>query len=113
MMSQFNTRVVLYGKSTTVESKQIHKTILNQIEPTEVPKAFICNISLAMKDADQRLTFSVKEDTGNFSLDEIREFLVEKGVVDQVERIEVTLDLDAISQRLTSTANSFLDKYFG
>lgn len=110
-MSQFNTRVVLYGKGTTPANKQLHKTILNQIEPTEVPKEFISTINLVLAN-DQNLLFAIGSDKGNFCIDEIRDFLSDKGVSEQVARIEVTLDLDAIAEKLTSTTNEFLEKFF-
>lgn len=110
-MSQFNTRVVLFGKGTTPESKQLHKTILNQIEPTEVPKEFISAINLVLSN-DQHVLFAMNNSKGNFSIDEIKEFLNEKQVSEQVSRIEVTLDLDAIAKKLTSTTNEFLEKFF-
>jgi beta-N-acetylglucosaminidase len=110
-MPQYNTKVVLFGKSTTLKTKELHKSVLNQIEPTEIPKEFICNINLVMDD-EQQVAFKIADSSGKFSIEEIKQFLVDKGVSNKVTFIEITIDLDKIATTLTEKTDSFLEKFF-
>ena len=110
-MPSFSTKVVLLGKSTTKKSKQVHKEILNSIQPTEVPKEFIDSITVTFSNQEV-VPFNVKNLKGNFSLEEVHDFLKEYKAVDKVELIEIALDLDYITKDLEEKSSSFLGKHF-
>lgn len=110
-MPESSTRIVLYGKGNTLATKNIHKSILKQISPTEVPREFIDNI-LIVCSGGEKVTFVVKDTIGNFTIEEVKEFLQQHKVKDKVERVEITLDLDIISTKLSQATDSFLEKYF-
>lgn len=110
-MASFETRVVLLGKSTTTDSKKLHKEILNNISPTEIPKKFIDSIDVTF-DEGQTIPFSTEGLKGNFSMEEIKEFLRTNDVKGKVELVEIVLNLDLVTANLQEQTSDFLGKYF-
>lgn len=105
------TQVALIGKSTSLDSKKLHREVLNSIEPTEVPKEFISGIDLVLG-TGKILKFDMPAKEGTFSMAEVTEFINEKKIAEHVARIEITLDLDLISSKLSSEADHFLSRFF-
>ncbi len=110
-MSSFSTKIVLLGKSTNKKSKKVHKDILNNIQPTEVPKEFIDSITVTFSN-NEVVPFNVNSLKGNFSLEQVQDFLKEYKATEKVDLIEIALDLDYITKDLEEKSNSFLEKYF-
>lgn len=110
-MASFQARIVLLGKSTSVKSKKIHQEILNTLQPTEVPKEFIDSITVTFAN-DEVIPFDVSKLKGNFSLDEVHNFLKSHKAEDKVDTIEIAINLDVVSKQLESKSNSLLNKHF-
>lgn len=110
-MASFSARIVLLGKSTSVKSKKIHKEILNTLQPTEVPKEFIDSITVTFAN-NEVIPFDVSKLKGNFSLDEVHDFLKTHKAEDKVDLIEIAINLDLVTTKLESTSNAVLDKHF-
>jgi hypothetical protein len=99
------------GKSTSKKSKKTHQQILNNIQPTEVPKEFIDSITVTFSN-NEVVPFNIKDLKGNFSLEEVQDFLKEYKATEKVSLIEIALDLDYVTKDLEEKSNTFLNKYF-
>ena len=110
-MASFETRVVLLGKSTTTDSKKLHKEILNTISPTEIPKKFIDSIDVSFDDG-QTIPFTTEGLKGHFSMEEVKEFLRTHDIKGRVELVEIVLNLDRVTANLKERSSDFLAKFF-
>ncbi len=109
MMTSGAARVVLIGKSKNGKNRK--NAILQDINPTEIPKRFIEGITVTFE-GDQQLEFDTDNLDANFTVDGMSNWLNKIDRKGRIKLVEVTLDLDKIMQSLQEGSDSIFAKYF-
>lgn len=109
MVTSGSARVVLIGKSKNKNKTQ--SNILQDINPTEIPKEFINKITLTFE-GDQEIEFDPTGLKENFTVDGMNDWLSKVDKKGHVKLVEITLDLDLIMQSLQKGSDSIFAKYF-
>ena len=109
MMTSRAARVVLIGKSKNGKNRK--NAILQDINPTEIPKRFIEGITVTFE-GDQQLEFDIDNLDENFTVDGMSNWLNKIDRKGRIKLVEVTLDLDKIMQSLQEGSDSIFAKYF-
>ena len=102
-------RVVLIGKSKNGKNRK--NAILQDINPTEIPKRFIEGITVTFE-GDQQLEFDIENLDENFTVDGMSKWLNKIDRKGRIKLVEVTLDLDKIMDSLQEVSDSIFAKYF-
>jgi hypothetical protein len=109
MITNGAARVVLIGKSKNGKTKS--NNILQDINPTEIPKQYIDSITVTF-DTDQVMEFDTTNLEENFTVDGMTEWLNKIDRKGRIQLVEVTLDLDLIMTSLQEGSDSIFAKYF-
>ena len=109
MMTSGAARLVLFGKSKPRKNRK--NAILQDINPTEIPKRFIEGITVTFE-GDQQLEFDTDNLDANFTVDGMSNWLNKIDRKGRIKLVEVTLDLDKIMQSLQEGSDSIFAKYF-
>ena len=109
MLTNGAARVVLIGKSKNGKTKS--NNILQDINPTEIPKQYIDSITVTF-DTDQVMEFDTTNLEENFTVDGMTEWLNKIDRKGRIQLVEVTLDLDLIMTSLQEGSDSIFAKYF-
>jgi len=102
-------RVVLIGKSKNGAKQK--SNILQDINPTEIPKQFIDAITVTF-DTEQVMEFDTSSLEQNFTVDGMTDWLNKIDTKGRIKLVEVTLDLDLIMKSLQEGSDSIFAKYF-
>lgn len=109
MITSGAARVVLIGKSKNGKTKS--NNILQDINPTEIPKQYIDRITVTF-DTEQVMEFDTANLEQNFTVDGMTEWLNKIDRKGRIQLVEVTLDLDLIMTSLQEGSDSIFAKYF-
>lgn len=106
-MSKGPARIIVLGRSKN-RSKKINK-FLSEIFTQEIPAEFVSTVTLRYDDGTESEIRSIEND---IVIDDLN-WLLKKTDIDRVvEEIEIIVELDIIQSKITSQANSLLNKYF-
>jgi len=100
-------RIIVLGRSKN-RSKKINN-FLSEIFTQEIPAEFVSTVTLRYDDGTESEIRSIENDIVIEDLN----WLLKKTDIDRVvEEIEIIVELDIIQSKITSQANSLLNKYF-
>tara|TARA_R110001592_G_scaffold29047_9_gene105777 strand:- start:587 stop:916 length:330 start_codon:yes stop_codon:yes gene_type:complete len=100
-------RIIVLGRSKN-RSKKINN-FLSEIFTQEIPAEFVSTVTLRYDDGTESEIKSIENDIVIEDLN----WLLKKTDIDRVvEEIEIIVELDIIQTKITSQANSLLNKYF-
>jgi hypothetical protein len=100
-------RIIVLGRSKN-RSKKIN-SFLSEIFTQEIPAEFVSTVTLRYDDGTESEIKSIENDIVIEDLN----WLLKKTDIDRVvEEIEIIVELDIIQTKITSQANSLLNKYF-
>lgn len=106
-MSQGPARIIVLGRSKN-RSKQINN-FLSEIFTQEIPAEFVSTVTLRYEDGTESQIKNIENDI----IIEDLNWILKKTDVDRVvEEIEIIVELDVIQNKITSQANTLLNKYF-
>lgn len=106
-MSKGPARIIVLGRSKN-RSKKINN-FLSEIFTQEIPAEFVSTVTLRYDDGTESEIRSIENDIVIEDLN----WLLKKTDIDRVvEEIEIIVELDIIQSKITSQANSLLNKYF-
>lgn len=106
-MSKGPARIIVLGRSKN-RSKKINN-FLSEIFTQEIPAEFVSTVTLRYDDGTESEIRSIENDIVIEDLN----WLLKKTDIDRVvEEIEIIVELDIIQTKITSQANSLLNKYF-
>lgn len=106
-MSKGPARIIVLGRSKN-RSKKINN-FLSEIFTQEIPAEFVSTVTLRYDDGTESEIKSIENDIVIEDLN----WLLKKTDIDRVvEEIEIIVELDIIQTKITSQANSLLNKYF-
>lgn len=106
-MSKGPARIIVLGRSKN-RSKKINN-FLSEIFTQEIPAEFVSTVTLRYDDGTESAIKSIENDIVIEDLN----WLLKKTDIDRVvEEIEIIVELDIIQSKITSQANSLLNKYF-
>lgn len=106
-MSKGPARIIVLGRSKN-RSKKINN-FLSEIFTQEIPAEFVSTVTLRYDDGTESAIKSIENDIVIEDLN----WLLKKTDIDRVvEEIEIIVELDIIQTKITSQANSLLNKYF-
>ena len=104
-------KIVLLGRTSKKPANTHNKSLLADINPTEIPKEFIDKIDVTFS-TGKIVEFSTSRMKDNFTFEAVEEFLKEFNAKGQVKIIEITLDLDKVHNAIQVGADSIFSKYF-
>lgn len=104
-------RVVLIGKSRNKKKHDKKSSVLNDVNPTEIPKEFIDSITVTFEN-EQVVEFDTNSLEKNFTIDGMNDWISKIDKKGMIDRIEITLDLDLIYDNLQQNSDSIFAKYF-
>jgi hypothetical protein len=100
-------RIIVLGRSKN-RSKKINN-FLSEIFTQEIPAEFVSTVTLRYDDGTESEIKSIENDIVIEDLN----WLLKKTDIDRVvEEIEIIVELDIIQSKITSQANTLLNKYF-
>ena len=106
-MAKGPARIIVLGRSKN-RSKKINN-FLREIFTQEIPAEFVSRVTLRYDDG----TESELKDIQNDIVIEDLNWLFKKTDTDRiVEEVEIIVELDIIQNKITSQANTILNKYF-
>jgi len=106
-VSQGPARIIVLGRSKN-RSKQINN-FLSEIFTQEIPAEFVSTVTLRYEDGTESQIKNIENDI----IIEDLNWILKKTDVDRVvEEIEIIVELDVIQNKITSQANTLLNKYF-
>jgi hypothetical protein len=106
-MAKGPARIIVLGRSKN-RSKKINN-FLREIFTQEIPAEFVSRVTLRYDDG----TESELKDIQNDIVIEDLNWLFKKTDTDRiVEEVEIIVELDIIQNKITSQANTLLNKYF-
>ena len=106
-MSKGPARIIVLGRSKN-RSRKINN-FLSEIFTQEIPAEFVSTVTLRYDDGTESEIKSIENDIVIEDLN----WLLKKTDIDRVvEEIEIIVELDIIQTKITSQANSLLNKYF-
>lgn len=111
MISSGAARVVLIGKSRHKDKHDRKGSILNDVNPTEIPKEFIDGISVTF-DNKQIVEFDISTLEKNFTIEGMNNWISKIDSKGKIKKVEITLDLDLIYDNLQQNSDSIFAKYF-
>jgi hypothetical protein len=100
-------RIIVLGRSKN-RSKKINN-FLSEIFTQEIPAEFVSLVTLKYDDDTQAEITNIEND---IIIDDLNWLLKKKDIDRVVEEIEIIVELDIIHNKITSQANSLLNKYF-
>lgn len=106
-MAKGPARIVVLGRSKN-RSKKINN-FLSEIFTQEIPAEFVSLVTLKYDDDTQAEITNIEND---IIIDDLNWLLKKKDIDRVVEEIEIIVELDIIHTKITSQANSLLNKYF-
>jgi hypothetical protein len=106
-MSKGPARIIVLGRSKN-RSKKINN-FLSEIFTQEIPAEFVSLVTLKYDDDTQAEITNIEND---IIIDDLNWLLKKKDIDRVVEEIEIIVELDIIHNKITSQANSLLNKYF-
>ncbi len=106
-MSQGPARIIVLGRSKN-RSKKINN-FLSEIFTQEIPAEFVSTVTLKYEDGTESQLKNIENDI----IIEDLNWILKKTDIDRVvEEIEIIVELDVIQNKITSQANTLLNKYF-
>tara|TARA_Y100000389_G_C17461668_1_gene522215 strand:+ start:607 stop:936 length:330 start_codon:yes stop_codon:yes gene_type:complete len=106
-VSQGPARIIVLGRSKN-RSKKINN-FLSEIFTQEIPAEFVSTVTLKYEDGTESQLKNIENDI----IIEDLNWILKKTDIDRVvEEIEIIVELDVIQNKITSQANTLLNKYF-
>ncbi len=106
-MSKGPARIIVLGRSKN-RSKKINN-FLSEIFTQEIPAEFVSTVTLKYEDGTESQLKNIENDI----IIEDLNWILKKTDIDRVvEEIEIIVELDVIQNKITSQANTLLNKYF-
>lgn len=102
-------KVVLLGKQSKIEDKDLVNSILSKIEPSELPTEFLHKIVINTVDGS---SYNINDKQKYISYSNIEQYVKQLGIKEDIESIEIVIDLDKIRQHLEKETNSILENIF-
>lgn len=102
-------KIVLLGKQSKIEDKDLVNTILSKIEPSELPTEFLHKVIINTVDGS---SYTVNDKQKYISYANIEKYVRKLGIKEDIESIEIVIDLDKIRQHLEQETNSILENIF-
>tara|TARA_B100000497_G_C7410130_1_gene258690 strand:+ start:57 stop:386 length:330 start_codon:yes stop_codon:yes gene_type:complete len=100
-------RIIVLGRSKN-RSKKINN-FLSEIFTQEIPAEFVSTVTLKYEDGTESQLKNIENDI----IIEDLNWILKKTDIDRVvEEIEIIVELDVIQNKITSQANTLLNKYF-
>ncbi len=106
-MSQGPARIIVLGRSKN-RSKKINN-FLSEIFTQEIPAEFVSTVTLRY---DNGTESQIKNIENDIIIEDLNWILKKTDVDRVVEEIEIIVELDVIQNKITSQANTLLNKYF-
>ena len=104
--------IVLLGRKAGTESETQHLfELLQQIRPNCVPKEVLHSLFVTLDD-DKQIKINTEVVTEDIQYKHLTKYLEKLGILENVHRIEVVVDLEKTQNLLEGTSNGFLDKIF-
>jgi|TARA_B100001093_G_scaffold24444_1_gene21631 hypothetical protein len=106
-VSQGPARIIVLGRSKN-RSKKINN-FLSEIFTQEIPAEFVSTVTLRY---DNGTESQIKNIENDIIIEDLNWILKKTDVDRVVEEIEIIVELDVIQNKITSQANTLLNKYF-
>lgn len=104
--------IILLGRKAGEDSETQHLfELLQQIRPNCVPKEVLHSLYITLED-DQQVKINTDLVTEDIEYRFLSKYLETLGILENVLRIEVVVDLEKTQALLEGTSNGFLDKIF-
>ena len=104
--------IVLLGRKAGTESETQHLfELLQQIRPNCVPKEVLHSLFVTLDD-EKQIKINTEVVTEDIQYKHLTKDLEKLGILENVHRIEVVVDLEKTQLLLEGTSNGFLDKIF-
>ena len=104
--------IVLLGRKAGTESETQHLfELLQQIRPNCVPKEVLHSLFVTLDD-EKQIKINTEVVTEDIQYKHLTKYLEKLGILENVHRIEVVVDLEKTQTLLEGTSNGFLDKIF-
>ena len=104
--------IVLLGRKSGKESATHHLfELLQKIRPNCVPKEVLHGMFVTLE-GDRQIKISTDSVTEDIEYRHLTKYLEKLGILDEVHRIDVIVDLEKTQLLLEGTSNGFLDKVF-
>ena len=100
-------RIIVLGRSKN-RSKKINN-FLSEIFTQEIPAEFVSTVTLRY---DNGTESQIKNIENDIIIEDLNWILKKTDVDRVVEEIEIIVELDVIQNKITSQANTLLNKYF-
>lgn len=105
--------IVLLGRKAGKDSETQHLfELLQQIKPNCVPRDVLHSLFITLED-DRQIKINTDVVTDDIEYKHLTKYLEKLGILENVHRIEVVVDLEKTQLLLEGTSNGFLDKIFG
>ena len=103
--------VMLGRKSRDDEETRSLFELLQQVKPDCVPKEVLHSLFLTLED-DRQIKINTELVQTDIEYKNLTKYLEKMGIIENVTRIEVVVDLEKAKVLLEGTSNEFLDRIF-
>jgi hypothetical protein len=110
-MARQRTNVVLLGRQSASIDNENVKKIIASVDPNNIPVEFIYEVFVV---TDKKDKYSVKSELlkQGFNYKKIDEYLKNLGILGEIVRLEIVLDLEKVDSRLKQCSTEILSKIF-
>ncbi len=104
--------IILLGRKSGEDSETQHLfELLQQIRPNCVPREVLHSLFITLEN-DKQIKINTEIVTQDIEYKNLSEYLEKLGILENVAKIEVVVDLEKTQTLLEGTSNGFLNKIF-